>query len=146
MKRRAEAIRRQYRLDASARPAGRLHVLAAAINEAARATAATMPAFIATFDSVMSFRGPDRPLVLLPSQDATSLTALYRALGHALARAGLGRRLRVAFTPHVTLLYGERGIEGHAIDPIAWLVEDFVLIHSVRGRGHRLLGQWALHG
>ncbi|MGE0750082.1 MAG: 2'-5' RNA ligase family protein [Variibacter sp.] len=156
----AEDIRSSQHLRADVRPAHRLHVslhapgvflggpeaMAAAINEAARATAATMPAFVVAFDSVMSFRGTRPPLVLLPRSDVTALEALYRLLGHALVRAGLGRRLRSAFTSHVTLLYGDRGIEEHAVDPITWLVEDFVLIHSVRGRGHRLLGQWTLHG
>lgn len=120
----------------------------AALKRAAETTALAMPAFALTLDRAMSFAGRQWPLVLLPRAGAgeAEIEILYRVLGHALVRAGLGRRLRPRFTPHLTLLYGERGIEEQPIDPITWLVAEFVLIHSVRGEGHRLLGQWALHG
>jgi 2'-5' RNA ligase len=122
--------------------------MATALKTAAEAAVLAMPAFALTLDHAMSFAGRQWSLVLLPRAGAgeAEIEILYRVLGHALLRAGLGRRLRPRFTPHLTLLYGERGIEEQPIDPITWLVAEFVLIHSVRGEGHKLLGQWALRG
>ena len=46
------------------------------------------------------------------------------------------------FTPHVTLLYGARGVEEHPIEPICWTVSEFVLIRS--RKGHDYLARWSL--
>jgi 2'-5' RNA ligase len=158
----AEEMRCRSGLSAKVRPVDRLHIslhapsrslvgpqaMATALKTAAEAAVLAMPAFALTLDHAMSFAGRQWSLVLLPRAGAgeAEIEILYRVLGHALLRAGLGRRLRPRFTPHLTLLYGERGIEEQPIDPITWLVAEFVLIHSVRGEGHKLLGQWALRG
>ena len=47
-----------------------------------------------------------------------------------------------AFMPHVTLLYAERSVEEHPIEPIRWTVNEFVLIHSMHGHVH--LARWPL--
>jgi len=57
-------------------------------------------------------------------------------------RKGLKGWARRAFTPHVTLWYGEREIAENPIEPIGWTVREFVLIHSLRG--HTCLARWPL--
>jgi 2'-5' RNA ligase len=45
----------------------------------------------------------------------------------------------------VTLLYDERGIAEHAIEPVSWTVREFVLVHSLRGQSKYIpLGRWPL--
>ena len=46
------------------------------------------------------------------------------------------------FTPHVTLLYAERRVEEYPIEPIRWMVNEFVLVHSKNGHAH--LARWPL--
>lgn len=59
---------------------------------------------------------------------------------------GLGRWVERNFTPHVTLLYDDRSVAPQAIEPIAWTVREFVLVHSLLGRTeHRILGRWSLN-
>jgi 2'-5' RNA ligase len=66
----------------------------------------------------------------------------------------MGELRRVGFTfpkklpaPHMTFCYDRRSIAEQAIEPIRWMVRDFVLIHSIQGEGrHVLLGQWQLCG
>jgi len=49
--------------------------------------------------------------------------------------------------PHMTLFYDRRIVIEEPIDPIRWIVRDFVLIHSIYGEGrHVPLGQWPLRG
>jgi 2'-5' RNA ligase len=49
--------------------------------------------------------------------------------------------------PHMTLFYDHRMVAEEPIDPIRWAVRDFVLVHSIYGKGrHELLGQWPLRG
>ena len=66
----------------------------------------------------------------------------------------MGELRRVGFTfakklpePHTTFCYDRRSIAEQAIEPIRWMVRDFVLLHSIQGEGrHVLLGQWQLRG
>jgi RNA 2',3'-cyclic 3'-phosphodiesterase len=111
-------------------------------------TAATlaMPRFEVTFDRAMSFLGRPRPLVLCGGDGVAKLIAFQRTLGDAIQTRGLGR-VKTQYTPHVTLLYDERGIERHAIEPVRWTVREFVLVHSLLGRTtHIPLGRWPLRG
>jgi len=67
-----------------------------------------------------------------------------RIFGATMQKAGLGRT-RPQFTPHVTLLYDERGIAEQPIEPINWIVNEFVLVHSLLGRGRYIpLEKWLL--
>jgi len=49
-----------------------------------------------------------------------------------------------SFNPHLSLAY--RGVSGAkaAIEPIGWLVVEFLLIRSIHGVGHEELGRWPL--
>lgn len=116
--------------------------LVAGAADAAGAIAAA--SFEVTFDRAVSFLGRPRPLVLCSEDDIPELIALQRALGHAIQTRGLGRA-RARYTPHVTMLYDERAVEDHAVEPVTWTVRDFVLVHSLRGLGrYTILGRWPL--
>lgn len=96
------------------------------------------------FDRSASFRGRpgNRPFVLVGDEGVDRLRSFRQALGVALARRGLKRLAKRDFTPHVTILYAERNVEEHPIEPISWTVSEFVLVHSMRGHVH--LARWPL--
>jgi 2'-5' RNA ligase len=101
-----------------------------------------MTPFEVSFDRTASFRGKpgNRPLVLLGDDTSDRLKSLGHLLGAAIAEKGMGRRAVKDFTPHVTLLYGEREIDEYPVEPIRWTVNEFVLIHSLQGHAH--LARW----
>ncbi|KUZ18274.1 2'-5' RNA ligase [Burkholderia diffusa] len=104
------------------------------------------PPLRVTFDEVVSFNGrPGHcPLVLTGSAGLHALIAFQQRLRVALGEAGL-RVSSTRFTPHVTLLYGERRLGRYTIEPISWTMFDFVLIHSWLGRTHYdVIGHWPL--
>jgi len=106
--------------------------------------AVRMPKFQVAFDRTVSFRGKpgQRPFVLVGRDGWNSLQSLRQQMVDALMRKGLKGWARRAFTPHVTLWYGEREIAENPIEPIGWTVREFVLIHSLRG--HTCLARWPL--
>ncbi|AOR66422.1 2'-5' RNA ligase [Burkholderia stabilis] len=114
----------------------------------ARAAAERIDArsFGVTFDQLLSFNGRlgHRPLVLAGQAGLEALIDFQQRLRDAFGKAGL-RVSRARFTPHVTLLYGERRPDQYKIDPITWTVREFVLIHSWLGRTHYdVIGRWPL--
>jgi RNA 2',3'-cyclic 3'-phosphodiesterase len=98
--------------------------------------------FEVSFDRTASFGGRlgNRALVLLGDETSDRLKSLGHVLGTAVAEKGMGRRAVRDFVPHVTLLYGQRAIDEYPVEPIRWTVNEFVLIHSLRG--HRHLARW----
>lgn len=113
------------------------------------AAAVAMPAFGIAFDSVSSFAGRarNRPLVLRGVTGVAQAVEFQAALGTCMAAAGLGRWVERNFTPHLTLLYDDRAVAPQVIEPVAWTVREFVLVHSLLGRTeHRVLGRWSLRG
>jgi RNA 2',3'-cyclic 3'-phosphodiesterase len=108
--------------------------------------------FEVSFDRTASFRGRpgNRPFVLVGGDTLDRLKSLGHALDAAIAeksigqkgvdQKGMGRRVRRDFTPHVTLLYGDRAVDEHPVVPIRWTVNEFVLIHSLKG--HRHVARW----
>jgi RNA 2',3'-cyclic 3'-phosphodiesterase len=106
--------------------------------------AVRMPSFDVVLDRSVSFRGKpgQRPFVLVSQDGCAPLQSLRQQMIEALCRTGLKGRARNAFTPHVTLWYGEREVDEHPIEPIGWTVREFVLIHSLRG--HTYLARWPL--
>ncbi len=105
--------------------------------EAACATASTVagPRFTVAFNGVESFRGrPDnRPFVLRGDDGIVGLLMLQEALGAVMEKASLGRRAG-HYTPHLTLMYGDRLVADQPIEPVGWTVREFVLVHSLLGR------------
>jgi 2'-5' RNA ligase len=102
------------------------------------------PPFEILFDRYASFRGKpgSRPLVLMGDDGLDRLKSFRRTLGGAMARRGLKHLTKKDFTPHITLVYAERNVEEHPIEPICWTVNEFVLIHSMHGHVH--LARWPL--
>jgi RNA 2',3'-cyclic 3'-phosphodiesterase len=125
--------------------------LSHAVVECAKQAAAVLTAspFDVVLDRAMSF-APKRarsPLVLRIGNEA-ALIAFYRSLGEAMKNAGF-RRAASQFTPHLTLLYGDRVVREQPVEAVRWTVRDFVLVRSRRGRGpntHDHLARWPLRG
>jgi RNA 2',3'-cyclic 3'-phosphodiesterase len=101
-----------------------------------------MTPFEVSFDRTASFCGRpgNYPFVLVGGDTLDRLKSLGHALDAAVAESGMARRMRRDFTPHVTLLYGDRAVEEYPVAPIRWTVSEFVLIHSLQG--HRHLARW----
>jgi 2'-5' RNA ligase len=108
------------------------HIVAAACRVAA--TVAVRP-FTVEFNGAASFRGRpgNQPFVLLGDDGVVGLQALQQRLGTALDTAGLGHAVP-RYTPHVTLVYGDRPVADRAVEPVGWGVHEFVLVHSLLGR------------
>lgn len=106
----------------------------------------TTPRFEVTFDKAASFHnGGNNPFVLQGGEGLEALKSFQRDLGLAMARAGLGRLVNKAFTPHVTLLYDRGLVVEEPVAPVTWTVGGFTLIHSLLGRTeHVPLARWTL--
>lgn len=105
------------------------------------------PAFEVIFDHAVSFAGTPgkHPYVLLGDTGLEALTAFRDRLFKALLRAGVRTLSREAFTPHVTLTYGDRQLPARPVDPICWRATEFLLIHSEVGRStYHTPGRWPL--
>lgn len=113
------------------------------VDEAAEiAEAVRMPPLHVIFDRVA---GGSKSAVLLPSEPLGALRMLRERLGFALIRAGVDVRLDRRFSPHVTLLYGGQPMPEKEIEPITWIVDEFVLIDSHIGlTHHETVGRWPL--
>lgn len=81
--------------------------------------------------------------MLVGRKKLSGASAFQRRLAGAVAAAGLAP-IRYDFRMHVSLDYGARPRRRQRIEPIGWLVEEFLLIRSVHGRGHVELGRWPL--
>ena len=153
-----ELLKRGYALTGRPFPPDRLHStlqnlgdytdLSPEMVAAARRAAATvtMPPFEVAFDRVMTFSGGpgNRPLVL---RGGDGIVPLQRAIGEAMAKAGLGAFVNRTFTPHITLLRGDGVIEEQVVETFCWTVREFVLVNSLVGQGKYIeLGRWPLRG
>jgi 2'-5' RNA ligase len=99
------------------------------------------------FDRAVSFAGKDdrRPLVLVASAENEELFDFHRSLGDAMGWSGLARKVRKAFTPHMTLLYDSRMVPEQEIEQPQWIVQAFCLIHSEQGFSqHKILRSWPM--
>ncbi len=149
----ARALKHAHKFDGKVIEPERLHVslfflggLSEQIVRVACEAAAEVPAppFDVLFDRSASFRGKpgNQPLVLLGDDGLNRLKSFRRTLGVAMAKKGLRYLTRKDFTPHITLLYADRSVEEHPIEPIRWTVNEFVLVHSMHGHVH--LARWPL--
>jgi 2'-5' RNA ligase len=109
------------------------------------ASQVSVPAFDVTFKRAQSFRNSTGVFPFVLTGDKAQWRTLHEALRVALIHAGLGGATHGDFEPHVTLTYDKVRVKPHAIAPGAWLVRDFVLIHSELGKTtHNHLGRWPL--
>jgi 2'-5' RNA ligase len=135
------------RLHVSLHTVGAWHGLSRAAVRAAKEVGASFskPPFEVVFERAMSFAG-ERAFVLRAEAEV-AFTSFHHALGIEMKKAGIGRSVTSRFTPHMTLLYGDRMVTERSIEPIRWTVRDFVLVQSLRGRGqsrHIHLARWPL--
>lgn len=108
-----------------------------------------MPPCRVAFDNVRSLlgNGRNRPLVLGGGDGVAGLVQFQNRLGWAMEQAGLGRWIGPNWFPHLTLFYDDRTIKEEAIEPVSWVVRDFVLVHSLLGRTRYIpLARWPLRG
>lgn len=109
------------------------------------ASQVSIPAFDVAFKRAESFRNSTGIYPFVLTGDRAQWRALHEALRIALTNAGLGGATRGEFEPHITLTYDKLRVKPHVIEPINWLVRDFVLIHSELGKTtHNHLGRWQL--
>ncbi len=115
------------------------------VSEAAREV--PTPPFEVSFDRTISFRRKSgghesggHPFVLAGGDGLNRLKSFQQRLGVALTTKGLRRLAGKDFTPHVTLMYGERCVDEYPIEPVCWTVSEFLLIHSLAG--HTRLARW----
>lgn len=72
------------------------------------------------------------------------MAKLQQALSLALRRAGL-LQANPTNTPNMTMLYDQRVVPAHAIQPLRWKATRFALILSHQGRTHHeWIAQWQL--
>ncbi len=118
------------------------------VARAAEAAAAiVMPPFEVTFDRAASFLGRpgNHPLVLRGGNSVAALMAFQQVLSTAMRKIGVGDNRGKTYTPHVTLLYGDRCVAEQVVETISWTVHEFVLVHSLLGqKRHVPLARWRL--
>jgi 2'-5' RNA ligase len=107
------------------------------------------PPFEITYSRLGSFPGVpkkgrplEHPLVLLA--DEGPVMELHAALGAGLRR--FQYRVTENFRPHLTLSYNRQFLPARAIEPITFVVKEFVLVHSrLWLTEYRILRRWTLH-
>ena len=116
------------------------------VSLASRAAAQVrVPAFDAVFRRAESFRNSTGIFPFVLTGDKSQWRSLHDVLSAALTKGGLGGATRGEFEPHVTLTYDETRVKPHAVEPVQWMVRDFVLVHSELGKTtHNHLGRWPL--
>jgi len=105
--------------------------------------ALTEPLFKVVFDRALSFPSSGT-YVLCGGAGTEALAAFRQRLGEAMGQVGLP--VKRSFTPHMTVAYDRCTVAEHAVEPVSWIAQEFVLIKSYVGQGvHEVLGRWALH-
>jgi 2'-5' RNA ligase len=154
----AADLRREHGLQGRLAPAPRLHmplnyigtfrgpptraVMEKATSLADRVSAAP---FTVTLNHVESWRADPHPLVLLGDEGVTAAELLHTAIHKALAAGTMAPRREPQFWPHVSLLWDKTMVPKTVVEPVSWMIQEFVLLDSVFGEGrHEVLGRWAL--
>jgi 2'-5' RNA ligase len=105
----------------------------------------TLAPFSFALDVVGSFGARRMPLWLGCSEVPPELLRLHEALGKALARHACRTHGATRLVPHVTILRdAERALHRRLPLPIAWHVDEFVLIDSQPPEPYRVVGRWPL--
>lgn len=119
------------------------------VNRACDAAAAlTAPQFDVCFDRVMSFSRTDsrRPVVLVGGDSLGPLYDFQKRFKAAMLRADVPDASGMSFTPHITLLNGDRPLAEQRVEPFCWTVREFALVRSLVGRGqHENLARFPLN-
>lgn len=74
------------------------------------------------------------------------IRGLEQTLAHAMLQVGFPEnQIRKSFQPHITLNYRHEPFHRRAVAPLAWRVNQFMLVDSWYGLGHHdVLGCWPL--
>ena len=108
----------------------------------------TAKPFDVTFERAESFSGSfgKSSLILSGNDGVTALKEFQHSLVIAMIKSGVRKNAGAKYEPHVTLLYDDRKIEEHPINPpIKWIVRDFALVQSLVGQTrYIILGRWPL--
>lgn len=118
-----------------------------ATNTACTAAAAAVSPFEIRFDRAGSFTGKpgSRPFVLRDSGDNPALRGFHECLSSELVKCRVKHDKK--FTPHLTLFYDRQGVAEASVDPVSWMVSEFVLVHSLQGKTQYIpLARWSLCG
>jgi 2'-5' RNA ligase len=101
-----------------------------------------MPGFLLPLGRVI---GTTRSVALRPKGRSTGLALLQQAIHERVIGAGLSLREGWSFSPHMTLGYRDGASFARSVDPIAWQVQELVLVHSHVGQTrHESIGHWPL--
>ena len=108
----------------------------------------TASSFVVSLDTAFSFdnKPSNQPLVISGQRGTAELTHFQRfVLAGSMRRHSLGTVVQQHFVPHATVLYDDQVVPPTAVEPISWIVRDFVLIHSHVGLSkYDILGRWRL--
>lgn len=115
---------------------------------ALRAAATVLsPPFALTLDQAGSFRNRAIPWWLGARETPPQLDTLHERLRDAMLRADVAPE-RMKFVPHLTIVRdASQSLPPTPIAPIAWAVDEFVLIRSrldLRPAQYEVLGRWPL--
>lgn len=90
---------------------------------------------------------PPRPVVLWGDEGVVGVTALYSTMHKAMRRLDMAPRREPEISPHMTLMYDRADAPEIVVEPVGWMVEEFVLIHAVHGEGRfDVVGRFPLSG
>ncbi len=102
--------------------------------------------FVVAFNTVKSWSGAPRPLVMLADEGDYGVRRLHSDIHEALAESGLVHGRERQFTPHLTLLRDWTETPEEMISSVEWRVREFRLVDSMHGEGrHDPLGRWTLY-
>lgn len=158
----AQVYRNRHSLTVPSRPNALLHVTLNGIGayrrlpddivfsaEQVAATVRVQP-FEIVLDEAMSFTHPGQPqaFVICGRQENEGLLDLRNQIQEGLYEAGLPYNVGGHLTPHMTMLYDRKTVLPEKLDrPVRWMVQEFLLIHSIYGKGeHRVVNRWPLIG
>lgn len=153
---RAAELRAHHGLQGKLTDPGRLHItlheiahffpsLPLAHIDAAKAAAASVncAAVPVVMQRALTFLGSNAFVLRCDAASDAALAELREALGQALTKTAL--RPKAAATPHMTMLYDDRRVAEHAIEPLRWTATRFALVVSHVGlHHHEWLGEWPL--
>ena len=140
-----DGARRDEGLKGSVIRPDRRHVTLIHVGDYRGALPGSVVAALQTAAGNLSESGFDVAFVLLGGEGAKALAGFRDRLFKVVLRAGVRTLSREAFTPHVTLAYGDRRLPERPIEPVRWRATELVLIHSEVGRStYHTLGRWPL--
>lgn len=98
--------------------------------------------FMVALNQVQSWAGSGGPLVLLGDEGVIGVDRLHAAIA-----AARGLQPAQGFVAHMSLIWSRDAAREGPVEPVRWMVREFVLIHSIHGEGrHRVLARFPLAG